>query len=90
MTRHRADSRAFSALSDRLMRDKRTSPGCQCRRVTAGLHPEPSSDDAGSMDHHEHHSTPPRARARVATRPDFAPAFAGLLLALLLLGLLLL
>jgi len=42
------------------------------------------------MDHPEHHTTPHRARTRVATRPDSFPAFAGLVLALLLLGLLLL
>lgn len=54
------------------------------------LHPRASHAIVVRMDHPEHHTTPPRARARVATRPDFAPAFAGLLLALLLLGLLLL
>ena len=42
------------------------------------------------MEHTEHQQTPSRARARVASRPDSTPAFAGLLLALLLLGLLLL
>ncbi|HKJ55412.1 MAG TPA: hypothetical protein VJ978_05435, partial [Nitriliruptoraceae bacterium] len=60
------------------------------RWAPVDLHPRLPGANVRAMEHNEHQQTPPRARARVATRPDSSPAIAGLLLALLLLGLLLL